>query len=506
MKKRLAALILAAIMLSSASASALYAGDYKGGSLSGISVITDGSMLVTDVYNKVLWKADRDNAAVIAGVINIPDVSGEPIGDYYDSDIRHGTFALPWDVVPFLDGYAVSDSASNTVRYVTEDYLRTLAGSGEAGNADGIGEKASFDYPTGLAVDKENFILYIADTGNGSIRQMDRHGYVTTYVTGLSEPTGLCFANGSLYAAETGKSRIIKITGKKTETVAGTYDAVDGEFIGGFTDGPADKARFDHPEGVSVADDGAIYVSDTGNHAIRMIKNGRVYTTAESGDLLSMPVSPRGIEVRGSMLYAADLSAGDIIEISLVKKTFSDVPEDAWFAPDANEAVLMGIVNGVSEDTFSPGTSTTRAMFAAMLSRMHSVSDRNAVIDGDAAFPDVTQGSWFGSCARWSADRGIIKGMDGYFAPNAPVTREQAVTMLYRYAVSEGFDVSMGEDTDILSYNDAYAVSEWAVPAMQWACGAGIITGSGGNLSPGEYATRAQLVHMILGFIRVYGK
>ena len=498
MKRKLISLILAVFMLFSVSASAMYAGDYQNGRLSGLYMLSDGSMLVTDVYNKVLWHADRDKATIAAGNINIADISGEPIAYYYDSSVERGYFTQPWDVVPFLDGYAVSDPDSNVVRFVTSENLQTLGGTEIAGSADGRGSNASFDHPTGLVVDEENDILYIADTGNGAIRQMDRHGYVTTYVADLSEPTGLCFSKGALYVAETGKNRIVKITQRKTEVIAGVYETIGEEYIGGYS-------MFDHPEGVTVSDDGTIYVSDTLNHAIRMIKGDRVYTVARSEDLVSMPVSPRGIVVSGAMLYAADVSAGDILELSLKKKSFPDLPGDKWYAADAEEAMLRGIINGTSDNTFSPELSTTRAMFAAMLARMHRISYGNDVIDGDAAFPDVTDGAWFAPYARWSADNGIVNGMSGRFMPDVSVTREQAVTMLYRYAVNEGFDVSAGEDTNILSYNDAMSVSEWAVPAMQWACGAGIINGSDGNLMPQTAATRAQLVHIILGFMKVYG-
>ena len=87
------------------------------------------------------------------------------------------------------------------------------------------------------------------------------------------------------------------------------------------------------------------------------------------------------------------------------------------------------------------------------------------------------------------------------FEPNAPITREQFAAILYRYAQKTGADVSAGEDTNILSYADALDVSEYAVPAMQWACGAGIVNGvGGGSLDPGGSATRAQTAAMLMRF------
>ena len=75
--------------------------------------------------------------------------------------------------------------------------------------------------------------------------------------------------------------------------------------------------------------------------------------------------------------------------------------------------------------------------------------------------------------------------------------------MLWRYAKAQGYDVSIGEDTNILSYTDAFDVAEYAIPATQWAVGAGIIngTGDGATLTPQGQATRAQVATMLYRFI-----
>ena len=80
-------------------------------------------------------------------------------------------------------------------------------------------------------------------------------------------------------------------------------------------------------------------------------------------------------------------------------------------------------------------------------------------------------GAWYTEAVRWAAGCGVVKGYDnGCFGPNDAVTREQMAAILYRYAQHKGYDVSAGEDTNILSFDDAFAVSEYAIPAMQWAC------------------------------------
>ena len=81
------------------------------------------------------------------------------------------------------------------------------------------------------------------------------------------------------------------------------------------------------------------------------------------------------------------------------------------------------------------------------------------------------------------------------------MTREQLVTILYRYAKKKGVDVSVGEDTNILSYDDAFDVSEWAIPAMQWAVGAEIVNGtSASTLSPKNNASRTEIATIIMRY------
>ena len=90
----------------------------------------------------------------------------------------------------------------------------------------------------------------------------------------------------------------------------------------------------------------------------------------------------------------------------------------------------------------------------------------------------------------------------GLFGPDDSITREQLAVILYRFALYKGYDLSAGEDFDLSAYADAGDVSEWAIPAMQWACGAGIINGDGGGaLAPQGEATRAQVAAMLMRFI-----
>ena len=93
----------------------------------------DGRFLVTDVYNKVLWAVQRETVERFAGVIPVPDLSGEPQGVYHDGTLDSAYFAEPWAIAPYLEGYAVTDAGANVVRYVTAERVYTIAGTGTAG-------------------------------------------------------------------------------------------------------------------------------------------------------------------------------------------------------------------------------------------------------------------------------------------------------------------------------------------------------------------------------------
>ena len=236
-----------------------------------------------------------------------------------------------------------------------------------------------------------------------------------------------------------------------------------------------------------------------------MIKDGRVYTLLRSTNMTAVPIEPRGMALADGVLCTADAFAGRIITINVAGTSFEDVAEDAWYAAAVKDATLRGLTNGVDATHFDPKGTTTRAMAVTMLSRIYQSTDGSAVIGGDGTFEDVPDGAWYAGAVRWAVDAGITNGVGNGFAPNDTLTRETLVTMLYRFAQYLELDVSVGEDTNILSYEDAFDIDEWAIPAMQWAVGAGIIQGSDGALSPRANADRSQCAKIMVGFMDAYG-
>ncbi|MBQ6867380.1 MAG: S-layer homology domain-containing protein, partial [Clostridia bacterium] len=171
---------------------------------------------------------------------------------------------------------------------------------------------------------------------------------------------------------------------------------------------------------------------------------------------------------------------------------FTDVKEGDYFFDAVKWAVENGVTTGTTETTFSPDMECTRAQAVTFLYRAAG----SPAVKGDMPFADIAEDAYYYDAVLWAVNNGITKGVsETEFAPDEVCTREQIVTFLYRTAVSLGKDVSVGEDTNILSYDDAFEIGEWAIPAMQWAVGEGVMTGtSESTLSPKMVCTRAQIV------------
>jgi sugar lactone lactonase YvrE len=499
----LIALLICSLLIGTVSA-AFVSPDFEGGMISGI--YQDGSVLyATDIQNKVVWRVENGKASVFAGDRTYRDINGNVVADYFDSECDKARFKEPWDIIPFLDGWAVSDASANAVRYIVDGKVETACGNMDAGFLDGFCTEARLSHPTGLAVDNDGY-LYISDTGNGAIRRLDTEGNLSTIRTGLSEPMGICWYKGSLYIAETGRSRILRMTNGSVEVLAGDGGSMDeyGVYGCGYADGPAASALFEHPQDVTVAEDGTIYIADTGNGAVRRLMDGRVSTMAVTTEDNLQLASPQGILVKGNQLLVSDSLTGAIMEFDTRIHEFKDVAQKDWFAPSIREALIRGIIAGDS-DTFRPNDPMTRADFVTMLANLQRSLDGSTVLNGSFYFTDINDSTPYGAVARWSGDFGIITGTEtGAFEGDTPIQRQQMVTILYRFiTISEMDNAPAG---DLNGFSDGASTASYARNAMLWAVSRGIINGfPDGTLAPSGGATRAQAVKMIVYFMDMYG-
>ena len=169
------------------------------------------------------------------------------------------------------------------------------------------------------------------------------------------------------------------------------------------------------------------------------------------------------------------------------KTKFTDVADNAWYASAVNYAVDKGLMNGTGEGKFSPEADTTRGMIVTILARL----------DGKN-----TSGSpWYQAGQRWAMEYEISDGTN----MTGAITREQLVAMLFRYAVKNGLEaVTLSEN--LTQFTDASDISAWAVSAMQWAVGQGLIQGSNGQLRPQANASRAEVATILMRFCELLNK
>ena len=157
-------------------------------------------------------------------------------------------------------------------------------------------------------------------------------------------------------------------------------------------------------------------------------------------------------ELEAGMAYAACPKDG-----SCPIAPYTDAAPTAWYHDGVHYCIDNGLMQGVSSTQFLPDGSTTRAQLVTILWRLEGAPAAR----GGETFLDAADGAWYTAAVRWAAGEGIVRGYgDGRFGPDDAVTREQMVAILYRFAQYKGADVSVGGDTNILSFGDAAAVSE----------------------------------------------
>ena len=182
---------------------------------------------------------------------------------------------------------------------------------------------------------------------------------------------------------------------------------------------------------------------------------------------------------------------------------FSDVSDSAWYARAVAFAKERGTMAGVGEDRFDPNDAVTRAMFAAVLYRL----DGGDMTFETPTFSDNNKGAWYFEGIEYCAAKGIVFGYgDGTFGVQDLLTREDMMTMLYRYASQHGLTSNTVEKYHT-AYRDGSAVSGYAASGVDWCLQEGIVSGTSfATISPRDTASRAQLAQILLNFAEIVQK
>ena len=220
----------------------------------------------------------------------------------------------------------------------------------------------------------------------------------------------------------------------------------------------------------------------------------RITVTDEDGERLKLTENRDGT-------YSFTMPSGTAnvyVRFSGSGLPFADVPSGCWYYDDVAYVYDTGLMTGLTATAFGPNLSTTRGMIVTILWRM----ENEPAAKHGCPFADVRRGSYYEQAIAWASENGIVTGFDAStFAPDRAITREQLAAILFRFAAYRGMDaVTLREN--LSSFQDQAAISAYAVSALNWAVGEGLMQGTGDKLEPTGSATRAQVAAMLRRFIQ----
>lgn len=391
-------------------------------------------------------------------------------------------------------------------------------------------------------INHDNKELYVAKAKADGTVEFTTNGF-SPFTFALSNPNVVAEVNGNAYkslqdaakAAKDGdeitvvKNDKLDLTFNTTKSVKvtnKTNDKITVKFNGTNKDVAKDATEtFSYTKPSSGGSSGG---SSSGKTTYKVttsaVNNGGVNaspSSAEKGAAITITLSPdKGYKLdkltvtdgsgktvstvkKSDTVYTFTMPASAVkVGVSYVKATetpsetkFNDVSANDWFASAVDYVTGKGMMNGTADNTFSPKANTTRGMVVTVLYRLENQPSISA-----ASFTDVASGAYYANAVAWANANGIVSGYgSGKFGPNDKVTREQLAAILYRYAQYKKYDVSGANSLD--GYTDVQSVSSYAVPALQWANAAGVVTGKSGNkLDPKGNATRAEVAAMLMRF------
>ncbi|MBR5252600.1 MAG: InlB B-repeat-containing protein, partial [Clostridia bacterium] len=213
----------------------------------------------------------------------------------------------------------------------------------------------------------------------------------------------------------------------------------------------------------------------------------KVYDNGDGTYKIKMPLAQVNVTVTFKKIEVAPVH-----ECPAAK--FEDINADAWYHDAVDYMVENGLMNGVSDTKFAPGTTLNRAMILTILWRLEGCPE----VDFEMNFSDVEADQWYTAAIRWAASEGITTGFeDGTFQPKSAITRQQLAVMIYRYAESKGADMAI---TTVPT--DSEDVADWAQTAVYWAIEKGIYVDRAGAIAATEDATRAEAAAMIYNYAK----
>lgn len=504
--------------------------------------LTDTTPITADDKAQALTELVKNNKVTLTEDGKIPEnttvtVVKETYLDVTVTGYNTENKTVSMDIVPKYNLIAVAKTGTNEEKVTLESAQDAKVGSTEVTVTlpeAFKGQKVYINHNNGA-----NLYVATADA-NGKI-EFTTNGF-SPFTFALTNPDVVAEVNGNAYktlkdaanAAKDGdeitvvQNKNLDLTFNTTKSVKvtnKTSDKITVKFNGTNKDVAKDATEtFSYTKPSSGSSGGSSSGKTTYKVTTSAVNNGGVNASpsnAEKGAAITITLSPdKGYKLdkltvtdgsgktvstvkKSDTVYTFTMPASAVkVGVSYVKATetpsetkFNDVSANDWFASAVDYVTGKGMMNGTADNTFSPKANTTRGMVVTVLYRLENQPSTSA-----ASFTDVASGAYYANAVAWANANGIVSGYgSGKFGPNDKVTREQLAAILYRYAQYKKYDVSGANSLD--GYTDAQSVSSYAVPALQWANAAGVVTGkSGSKLDPKGNATRAEVAAMLMRF------
>ena len=232
------------------------------------------------------------------------------------------------------------------------------------------------------------------------------------------------------------------------------------------------------------------------------MKNEKFYVISAIGSIMRPEDASVRQRVRSTVINTLEIKRAngntwlDDLNVALVPYYDADdnlIPSYEWYHDGVAYCLKNKIMQGDENKFFNPSKNITWAELFQILYNMEKIKPQYEVDDS---------APWYAPAVKWAEDNKLFYENDKDFNPDSEISREQLASVLYLYAQFKGYDVSVGEETNILSYDDAFDISEYAILAMQYVIGAGIINGkTSSTVNPEDNATRAEIAVILHRFI-----
>ena len=361
-----------------------------------------------------------------------------------------------------------------------------------------VNEETTADITASKADEATYSVTYTAENGTvtGSIESGASVTAGTQLTLTATADSGYSFDHWTVNGTDAGKDAQLTVTITDDTQIVAVFTK-NGSSSGGSSSGSSSSRTY------SVTVEGS--------------QNGTVTASpkrAEKGDTVSVTASANsgyavsGVTVKtaggdtvkvtdnGNGKYTFTMPAANVTVTAAFSKTqttvsFADVSSDSYCADAVKWAVENGVTNGTTAATFSPNAACTRGQIVTFLWRAAGSPAPKTTVN---PFTDVAADAYYAKAVLWAVENGITNGTTAAtFSPDAPCTRAQAVTFLFRGAIANGLEAVTLQEL-ISGFSDAASLPGYAVSAMNWALANGIVQGNGGALMPNNTCTRGQIV------------